>query len=168
MLNFQKITGTYKGTIGELMFGMYDNDVTLTCISNRNKYISSYYNTLTGKQKDFLESNWKTIDAIKFRDGKFIIYEVKMKNWYRVDLKYKFKITKNSYDAYKYAETIGFSVKLVIVRLFQYWEFAVCVKDFLDMFLYVDSEKNYDKLDANHLNPANHRDPGTSMGQSEK
>lgn len=144
MQNLRKCKGTFKGCIGEFMFNIENTKATLTHFCSKYKFLKLYENKLNIEQKIFLEENWYSIDALEVSNNQIILYEIKTKNWYNINLNYKFQITKYSYQMYKEAEKLNFIVKLAIVRLFDNWNFCVNVKNFYDCFLYIDKDKKYD------------------------
>lgn len=106
------------------------------------KYFSS-------EQIRFLNQNWYSFDAIdiQYSDGKkkIILYEVKTRNKYSVDLPYKPKMTLETHNLYHQAKELGLIPVIATVWLLDNWQYDLEIKDFNPQDYYIDSPKLYDK-----------------------
>lgn len=154
MYNLKKVSGSYKGWIGECLFKVTRKYVILTRFFSKNKYFKIFEDKLTNDEKQFLDKNWFSIDALEFDYTKLprrlVLYEVKTLNDYfnsklnglnRIP-----KITLNSYKMYTEALVRGFDVKVVFVWLRNSWNYDIEIFDFNKCKYYVDKPKLYDKV----------------------
>ncbi|MBS3115807.1 hypothetical protein J4482_04230 [Candidatus Woesearchaeota archaeon] len=146
MYSIKSSKGTYKGNIGEFMFAQACKYVFITKFHGRHKYFPVIQKYLTEQQKEFLFTNWYSIDAIevKFNEGVFL-YEIKTQSHLNYRLpNWKPKATERSIKIYKEAKKLGFSVKLAIVELYNNWEYDIVIDDFSENLVCIDKAKKYD------------------------
>ncbi|MBI4919546.1 hypothetical protein HY837_06450 [archaeon] len=150
MYNLRKINGSFKGTIGECMFKMTRKWAILPRFFSKQKYFTIYRRHLTESQLNFIKDNWYSIDAIEVifekRKKEVILYEVKTKNKYAVDLAFMPKMTLSTHQVYNKAKELGFIVKLAIVELHENWEYTINLMDFSEEKYCIDTPKKYDKV----------------------
>lgn len=153
MHNLKRGKGTYKGLVGECLFKLTRKYLIVTKFFNKNKYFDIFSNKLSKEEKDFLDKNWFSIDAIEFdylkKPRKIVLFEIKTFNDYGDytirESNWLPKMTLATSDIYKEALRKGFDVKVAIVWLKENWDYDVEIVDF-DKFKYViDKPKRYDK-----------------------
>ena len=154
MYNLKRGGGTYKGIIGECMFKLTRRYTILPKFFNKNKYFSIFENKLSQDEKNFINNNWYSLDALEFdytkNPRKIILFEVKTLN----DFYYKKldglnripTFTSATVNMYKEAEKLGFDVKVAIVWLKDNWDYEVELIDFNKARYIIDSPKKYDKI----------------------
>lgn len=154
MYNLKRGGGTYKGIIGECLFKLTRKYLILPKFFNKNKYFNIFKEKISEEEKNFLNNNWYSIDAIEFdytkNPRKIVLFEIKTLN----DFYYK-KIgglnriptfTMATVKMYKEAEEIGFNVKVAIIWLKENWDYDVEIIDFNKCKYIIDSPKKYDKI----------------------
>jgi len=146
MYNLKRCNGTFKGNIGECLFKLTKRNLFLTRFHSKYKVLNIISKFLTREQKDFLNSNWYSIDGIELVNDVLTIYEIKTRNRYKTPLKYKPKTTSYTISLYSKAIKIGFIVKTVFVWLEEDWNFSLEIKDFNSRSFCEDKAKIYDKL----------------------
>lgn len=148
MHNLKEIKGTFKGLIGECLFKVTSNRIFLTRFHPKKVFINYYIKFLSQKQISFLELNWYSLDAVEYSysDKKVIIYEVKTRNKYSVEIPYKPKATASSIQIYETAKSSGFVIKSVTVYLHDNWQYEVKIEDYSEKNYFIDRTKKYDKV----------------------
>ena len=149
MFNLKRGGGSFKRIIGECMFKLTNERVVITKFFRKDKYFPIFGKHFTPEQKEFLQNNWYSIDAIDilFSNGQkeVILYEVKTRNKYNKELYFKPKMTLETHNLYNSAKSLNFSVKIVTVWLYDNWEYDLEIKDFDEKDYYIDTPKLYDK-----------------------
>ena len=114
MHNLKKCNGTYKGLIGEFMFKLTRKWAVLTKCWKLEKYLMTFGKYYTPKQLQFIKEYWHSLDCLEicYVKGKKEkrLYEIKTKNEYSREIRFKPKITESSVNLYEEASHIGFSV----------------------------------------------------------
>jgi len=148
MHNLKKFNGTYKGMIGECMFKLTRDKTILMKCFNKNKYLTIFSKHFTIPQKEFIQRNWHSLDAIEisYNKGKEIkLFEIKTKNEYRKKLGFKLKITQSTANLYEYAKKIWFKVIVATVHMHNNWNYSITLTDFNLLHYCIDKPKVYDK-----------------------
>jgi len=147
MFNLKRCGGSFKGTIGECMFKLTNDKVIVTKFFNKNKFFSIFGNRISKDKHEFLVLNWYSIDGIEFDNlnRNIILYEIKTKNEYKKKLHFKPKMTLSTHLLYNQAKNLGFVVKLVIVLLYENWDFGIRIEDFDESKYCIDKPKRWDK-----------------------
>ncbi len=150
MYNLKEGKGTYKGLIGECLFKLTKKYLIVTKFFNKRKYFDTFGKNLLEQEKEFIEKNWFTIDALEFdyseKHRKVIIYEIKTRNKYDAPKpNWKNKMTLSSCNIYNEALRLGFKVKLVTVWLHNDWDYDIETEDFESATYSIDKPKKYDK-----------------------
>lgn len=138
MHNLKRISGTYKGLIGEILFASVKPEFLLTRFHPKTKYLPKM--NLTEEQRQFLSENWYSIDAI--HNNKII--EVKTRNRYSIPIPHKPKSSERTVRLLKIAQSLEFSVYLVTVWLEEGWQFSIEAKPFSEQDVCIDVPKRYD------------------------
>ncbi len=128
MFNLRNFNGTFKGVVGECLLKLAYPDIILTRFFNRFKFMTYY--DIKDIKKEFLLSNWFSVDGIKVIGSRVLLFEIKTKNQYKKNLNYKEKISKNSLNIYIKAKELGFDVRFVSVKLFENWNYEIEIKKF--------------------------------------
>ncbi|MFP4119194.1 MAG: hypothetical protein ACLFTH_04020 [Candidatus Woesearchaeota archaeon] len=140
------MNGTFKGTVGELMFKMSDKNIICSRFFSYKKFSYYFYRYFTEEQNKFIKDNWYSFDALKVRNKELILYEVKTKNIYRKgELSYRPKMTKSTVNMYTSAKKLGFKVMLAFVKLKTDWQYEIELKEFSEENYCIDKAKKYDK-----------------------
>lgn len=153
MYNLKRGIGTYKGTIGECLFKLTRRYLIVTKFFNKNKYFSIFGGRLLEKERNFLDENWFSIDALEFdystKPRKIVLFEIKTLNDFYYSklngLNRIPKLTLATVNMYKEALDIGFEVKIAIVWLKENWDYDIEIVDFSKCKYLVDKPKKYDK-----------------------
>ncbi|MFC1691469.1 hypothetical protein ACFL0W_04790 [Nanoarchaeota archaeon] len=149
MLNLRECKGSFKGLIGECMFKLTNKRVVITRFFNITKYFRIFGKYLSKQQSEFLRQNWFSIDAIEitFETGrkKIRLYEIKTKNKYSKEMRFKPKITSATVKMYSKAKGLGFIVNYATVWFLSNWDFEVEILEFNEQIFYIDKPKRYDK-----------------------
>lgn len=147
MYNLRENNGTFKGIIGECLFKDTDEKVILTKFFSKTKFRDLFQKQISKEKLDFLINNWHSIDALKLdKDNKkIILFEVKIRNKYSKELKFKPKMTLSTHELYNHAKEMGFVVKLATIWLFYNWKYDVEITEFNSSNYYIDKPKKYDK-----------------------
>lgn len=151
MHNLKKCTGTYKGLIGECLFKLTRRYVIVTKFFNKKKYFEIFKDKFSIEEKEFIDRNWFSIDALEFdysqKPRKIILFEIKTKNKiYNPKYFWPPKMTLATHKMYNEALSKGFDVKIAIVRLLDDWNYDVEIIDFSRDNYYIDKPKKYDKI----------------------
>lgn len=99
---------------------------------------------ISSQQYDFMIKNYRSFDLIRLRKNILEVFEVKTRKTYEKKLGWlwsKEKITENSLNAYREAETLGIITKLVIVRFHPNWKYSLEVTDFDKVNFWVDRRR---------------------------
>ena len=150
MYNLKEKTGTYKGLIGECLFKLTRHYLILTRYFNKNKYLTVLGDKLSKEEKEFIDKNWFSLDAIEFdyqqTPRKVVLFEIKTLNkQYNPNTFWLPKISSSEYNIYKEALTLGFDVMVAFVNLLDDWNYSVEIKNFDDVQFSIDKPKLYDK-----------------------
>jgi len=140
MHNTKRITGTYKGLIGEILFVSANKTYLLTSFHPKHKYIEKM--SIDNNRKRFLYRNWNSIDAISY-DGKTIV-EIKTRNYYPI-IRHKPKASKSSIELMNQGKNLGFRTILALVSLKDNWLYEINIEEFNPKLLCIDKEKKYDR-----------------------
>jgi len=150
MYNLKKGKGTYKGLIGECLFKLTRRYLVLTKFFNKNKYLKIFEDKLSEQERNFINKNWFSIDAIDFdytkKPRKIVLYEIKTRNkqpnpkphWVE-------KMTLATHNMYNEALKLGFEVKIANVWLYDDWNYDIEIKNFNEAKYCIDKPKIYDK-----------------------
>jgi len=115
----------------------------------KDKYFERCGKYLSNSQKEFVNNNWYSIDAIEisFKNCKkeVILYEIKIKNEYKYDLGFKPKMTLATHNMYNSAKKLGFVVKLVYVICKDNWDYDIQLLEFCESNYCIDKPKKYDR-----------------------
>ena len=148
MHNLKKQRGNFKGLIGECMFKIVNKRLVLTQYFNRQKYQNIFGKHLSNEQRQFIYTNWYSLDGIEIKYEKgakeVILFEIKTKNEYCKELWFKPKVTRNTYHMYIKAQEIGFSVKLAVVIFRKNWNYDIKIQEFDKCNICIDKPKEYD------------------------
>jgi len=153
MYNLKRGRGSYKGLIGECLFKLTRKYLIVTKFFNKNKYFYIFGDKLSEEEKDFIEKNWFSIDAIELdytkNPRKVILFEIKTLNDYGENVLRKNiwlpKMTLATSDMYKEALKRGFDVKVAIIWLKDNWNYSIELTDFEKANYIIDKPKQYDK-----------------------
>jgi len=153
MYNLKRGRGTYKGLIGECLFKLTRRYLIVTNFFNKKKYMRIFGEKLNLEERNFLDKNWFSIDAIEFdyskSPRKVVLFEIKTLNdFYYVKLNGLNRIptlTKNTSEMYREALEKGFDVKVAIIWLKENWDYDVEIIDFNKCKFFIDKSKKYDK-----------------------
>ncbi|MFH2028827.1 MAG: hypothetical protein ABIJ08_06825 [Nanoarchaeota archaeon] len=95
------------------------------------------FGKLPNNVKSFLEKNWFSIDAFRFksRNFKFLnlqLFEIKLRSYYPNLRKegYIIDMTKKELSIYKMARTLGFEVYVVTIWLYDDWKYDLKLNNF--------------------------------------
>ena len=150
MYNLKKGKGTYKGLIGECLFKLTRKYLVNTKFFNKDKYLKIFGDKFSKQERDFINKNWFSIDAIGFDYSKYprkvVLFEIKTMNKL-LSPRYNWlpKMTLVTHNMYKEAFNMGFDVKVATVFLCDDWDYEVEIKNFDDVQYYIDKPKKYDK-----------------------
>ncbi len=149
MYNLKTAGGSFKGTIGECLFKIANNDAIVTKFFNKQKYFTIFGNYFTPPQRLFLESNWYSIDAIEIVKGAqspriINLFEIKTRNKYPYEVKFKPKMTLNTHLLYNQAKELNFQINLATVWLLDNWNYSIEISDFSKENYCLDKPKEYD------------------------
>ena len=150
MYNLKKGKGTYKGLIGECLFKLTRKYLVLPKFFNKGKYLKIFESKLSEKEKNFINKNWFSIDAIEFdyttKPRKVVLFEIKTRNKY-IDPNPNWgqKMTLATCNMYNEALNIGFNVKVATVWLHDNWNYHIEIVDFNQARYSIDKPKIYDK-----------------------
>jgi len=140
--------GSFKGLIGECMLKLTRNDLVITKFFNKQKYLSVFDNYLSDKQKQFLLENWYSVDGIElqFDSGykQIILFEIKTRNRYYPDKKFKPKMTLRTHEIYNKSREFGFMPVIATVWLEENWNFDIELTEFDEKYYCIDKPKPYD------------------------
>ncbi|MBW3015466.1 hypothetical protein KY330_03530 [Candidatus Woesearchaeota archaeon] len=150
MYKLTKLNGSFKGTIAECMFKLVNEKVVITKFFNKKKYFDIFGKYFDDRQKQFLEKNWYSIDAIEVRFVKgvkqLLLFEIKSQNaQYSKIAKWPLKITASTHRLYTESRQYGFRPILAKVICFDNWNFEVETEDFETARWTIDRPKKYDK-----------------------
>tara|TARA_Y100000034_G_scaffold136768_1_gene215578 strand:+ start:15177 stop:15629 length:453 start_codon:yes stop_codon:yes gene_type:complete len=150
MYNLREGKGTFKGLIGECMFKLTRKNLILTRFFGKNKFFKIFSTKISYLEREFLYKNWFSIDAIEFdysqKPRKIVLFEIKTQNYYRNrKFNWKPKMTLATHNIYKEALRLEFDVKMVIIELYDAWDYDAKIKDFNESDYYIDKPKRYDK-----------------------
>jgi len=125
----------------------------VTKFFNKNRYFNIFRDKLLKEERNFLDKNWFSIDAIEFdytkNPRKIVLFEIKTLN----DFYYSKlngingipKFTRATIEMYKEALKVGFDVKVAIVWLKENWNYDVEIIDFCKCKFIIDEPKRYDR-----------------------
>ena len=150
MYNLKDGRGTYKGLIGECLFKLTKKYAVVTKFFNKNKYFQIFGEKFSEKEREFIDRNWFSIDAIDFdyikNPRKVVLFEIKTKNKYNNPKpNWIPKMTLATHEMYKEALSIGFDVKVATVWLHENWNYEIELLDFASANYCIDKPKKYDK-----------------------
>jgi len=148
MYKLRELNGSYKGLAGECMFKLTRKWAVLPKFFNKNRYFLIFGKHLDGQQSEFIRLNWYSIDSIEisFKGGikEITLFEIKTKNVYSKELFYKPKMTFAVHNLFNTAKSIGFNVKLALVKFYDNWDYDVEMLDFNECNYCIDKPKQYD------------------------
>lgn len=156
MYNLKRGKGTYKGLIGECLFKLTNEKVIITKFFNKNKFFYIFEKRLSLDEKNFLDKNWYSIDAIEIdysqKPQKIILYEIKTLNdFYYEKLNGLNRIplfTEYTSKMYKEAINNGFIVKIAIIWLKDNWDYVVELEDFSKANYQISKPRKYDRKEG--------------------
>ena len=151
MQNVKSIGGTFKGLIGECLFKVTDDRLTLTRFFGRNKWLELFGERLSESQRNFIFKNWYSLDVVRIpRPGdQACIYEVKTRNRYkRMEPHWINKFSARTTILYKEATSLGIQVFVTTVWMEDDWNYSIEIKPFSESEYVVDSPKRYDRTGA--------------------
>jgi hypothetical protein len=153
MYNLKEGKGTYKGLIGECMFKLTKPHAIVTKFFNKRKYSEIFGGKFSEFEKEFVDKNWFSIDAIEFdysiKPRRIVLYEIKTVNEYKnPSPNWGIKMTLSTHQTYNEALKLGFDVKFAIVHLLDNWNYNIEIIDFNKSEYYIDKPKLYDKNTA--------------------
>ncbi len=152
MYNLKEGKGSYKGLIGECLFKLTRKYLVVTKFFNKNKYFGIFGEKFSEQEREFIDKNWFSIDAIEFdytqKPRKVVLFEIKTRNKYaKPKSNWKNKFTLATHNMYNNAESLGFNVKIATVWLLDDWNYNIEIEDFKDATYSIDRPKTYDKKD---------------------
>lgn len=154
MYNLRKVGGSFKGIIGECMFKATRKYAIVTRFFGKTKFMTVFGKYFDSLQKEFLLKNWYSLDVVEIdynsSSKRLIVYEVKTMNKYESGFNFKPKMTLETSKMYNSAKEMGFIVKLVIVHLYDNWDYDIEIKEFDENNYCIDQPKLYDQK-ANFL-----------------